>query len=322
MKTKYNACKHFDITQKRPRVLLLGNGLTRGTGMSWEELIKSIAQEGKDLEPYIQRDDNGDFQSFRIPNTIVTLATAAVADSVRHDAYNRVLNVTDYTENPQLRKLLKLPFDAILTTNFSYELEAALRKDYPQLSLEKKLSYACVTQGKGDGRFLIHSYNTLPLTNPKTGKEPDKRDIWHIHGELRRPSSVVLTHDEYARLVHDILEHNKKRGKAYQEEKNDLAFLSWIDYFLLGDVTVLGFGMDFAEFDLWWLLGRRLRELAGPGSFVFYEPKTAKNACKLTALRDAGVQVESCGVTISKKGRGYKTFYARAIREIQKSFGL
>jgi hypothetical protein len=320
MKTSYNDCKRFDLNGPRPRVLLLGNGLTRGTGLSWEELIRSVARPGLDLEPYIQRNQDGSFQSFRLPNTVMTLATAEVEDSARQAAYLKALAVR-YKDNPPLGQLLELPFDAVLTTNYSYELEAALLPAYPGLSQEKKRSYARVTEAKRDTRFLIHSYNRLPLTDPAAGQPRGDRDIWHIHGELRRPSSVVLTHDEYARLVHDILEHNKKRGKAYQEERSDLAFLSWIDYFLLGDVTILGLGMDYAEFDLWWLLGRRLRERAQPGRCVFYEPLTAENACKHSALRDAGVRVESCGVTI-RSGADYAVFYRKAIDAVRKSFGL
>ena len=192
-----------------------------------------------------------------------------------------------------------------MTTNFTYELEAELHPGYPGLTTESKRKYAYTTGDTKDAKYLLRTYNRL-----------EKRDIWHIHGELRRPSSIILSHDEYARLVHRILAYNENRGRDYEKYKNELKFKSWVDYFLVGDVYTLGLGLDFSEFDLWWLLGRRLRERAGCGKYIFYEPEKTDNHYKLLALQDAGVEVRSCGVTI-RDGSDYARFYALAIEDIK-----
>ena len=142
-------------------------------------------------------------------------------------------------------------------------------------------------------------------------------DIWHIHGELRRPSSIILSHDEYARMVFQILDYNAKRGADYEMLNRNLDFRSWVDYFLMGDVYILGLAIDFSDFDLWWLLGRRLREHAKCGDIIFYEPEKTDNHYKQLALKDSEVTVESCGVTINS-GADYERFYNLAISDIQK----
>lgn len=34
---------------------------------------------------------------------------------------------------------------------------------------------------------------------------------------------------------------------------------SWADVFFMTDLHIIGFGLDFAELDIWWLLNRRIR---------------------------------------------------------------
>ena len=302
--------KIFDTTVRRPQVLLMGNGLTYGTGVPWHELIRKVARPGIDLSEYEQRGPEGDFIRFHVPNTVLTLATSETDDAARHKQYGQALACPSYPPNDALKTLLSLPFDAVLTTNYTYEAEAALFPRYPGLTDKSKLNYAWTTDDQGDNKYLLRTFNRVRAGGP---------DIWHIHGELRRPSSIILSHDEYARLVHHILAYNESRGRDYEKFAAELKFKSWVDYFLMGDVYILGLGMDFSEFDLLWLLGRRrrLRERAGCGKLFFYEPETNENHHKQRALRDAGAEVRSCGVRICG-GDDYARFYEAAILDIQK----
>lgn len=300
-------CKVFNMNDCRPQVLLMGNGLTYNTGVPWHELIRKVARDKADIEKYEKKNEAGNFIGFHVPNTVLTLATSETDDTKRHQKYGDALKGSKYSSIDCLGKLLSLPFDAVLTTNYTYELEATLCEKYPGLSEENKRKYAFWTSERSEGKYLLRTCNRLKLNAP---------DIWHIHGELRRPSSIILSHDEYARLVHQVLEYNKSRGREYEKYRNELKFQSWVDYFLMGDVYVLGLALDFAEFDLWWLLGRRLRERAGCGKFIFYEPGKMDNHYKLLALQDAGVDVRSCGITIHD-GSDYARFYKQAMKDIQ-----
>lgn len=298
--------KTFDLQKRRPKVLLIGNGLTYSTGVPWHELIKKTARPGADVTKYEQLDKDGRHQRFYVPNTVLMLAVSEVGDVRRHKQYVEVLKQDSYPENERLKELLQMPFDAVLTTNYTYEPEAALLPKYPGLGIQSKRRYAHVTKDKRDPKYLLHTFNRI---------EEGKPDIWHIHGELRCPSSLILSHDEYARLVHAILAYNESVGNGYQKNQSNLRFKSWIDYLILGDVYILGLGMDYSEFDLWWLLGRRLREGAACGSIVFYEPYKEGDKYKQLALEDAGVEVNTCGVTI-QSGGDYGIFYERAIQDI------
>lgn len=296
--------KVFDMDTRRPQVLLLGNGLTYNTGVPWPNLIQKVAKDRTICGKYEKKDSTGKAVGFHVPNTVLTLSTSETDDIQRHQKYGEALKCSAYTPNAWLSRLLSSPFDAVLTTNYTYELEAELHLEYPALTAEGKRKYAYTTGDTRDAKYLLRTYNRL-----------GKHDIWHIHGELRRPSSIILSHDEYARLVHHILAYNESRGRDYEKYKNELKFKSWVDYFLVGDVYTLGLGLDFSEFDLWWLLGRRLRERAGCGKLIFYEPEKTDNHYKLLALQDAGVEVRSCGVII-RDGDDYARFYALAIDDI------
>lgn len=301
-------CKEYNTENSRPQVLLMGNGLTYNTGVPWYELIRKVAKDKDIIKKFEKENEEGKFGGFHVPNTVLTLATSETDDTKRHKKCSEVLEDAKYSPIDSLNSLLSMPFDAVLTTNYTYEAEAALYPKYPDLSATDKRKYAFWTSTDSEGRYLLRTFNQMRFGTPR---------IWHIHGELRRPSSIILSHDEYARLVYRILDYNKNRGNEYKKFKSTLKFKSWVDYFLMGDVYVLGLGLDFTEFDLWWLLGRRLRERAGCGKFIFYEPEKTDNHYKQLALTDAGVDIRTCGITIRDNSE-YTQFYKLAIEDIRK----
>ncbi len=303
----YKDYKIFNLLERRPQVLLFGNGIVRNDNedMRWERLIQSIARDGIDVSEY--RD---------VPYTIQATAVADMGDTKRHQKYEDKLTKAAYRKNSLVNALLTVPFDAILSTNYTYELEYHMLSQYPELSKHAKLKYSHWTIDKRDSKYLIHGFNRLK-------KDGVAQDIWHIHGETRRPTSLILTHDEYARLISRILLYNKERKKDYLDYENEMHFKSWIDYFILGDLYILGQGLDFSEFDLWWLLNRRLRENnVETGKVIFYEPKTKRAETKTSVLKALDVECEHCGITIEpnclKADAFYKDFYIRAISDIRR----
>lgn len=302
-----NFIKKINLTQNRPQVLLIGNGPTRSAGYTWHEFIKSCAREDIDVEKY--RNGNG----FHLPNTVLSLAVMDRDDSIRHNRYIKELNTIKYKENSYINKLLKIPFDSILTTNYTYEIEYAIKSNYPQLTEVSKKKYAASL--KPDAKYLIHTYNAFE----------NKPPIWHIHGEVRRKNSLILSHDEYARLTNKIIEYSNTRKDDYVFYNQDIHVKSWIDYFILGDLYILGFGFDYAEFDLWWLVNRRLREKANCGEIYFYEPEVEENHYKLLAMKDMGIKVETLNIKISADEKDseikYNDFYNKAILDIAVKVG-
>ena len=310
---KYQQIKTFDLTKTHPNVLVLGNGLTRKTGIPWTTLIESIKRGGINIDPYKELDADGHFIRYTIPNTILTAATSIIDDKERNDKYTDIFNRIAILPNTNLAKLLSLNFDAILTTNYSYELESEIFSKYPLLSADQKRNYAAITKPKNkqDAQFLLHTFN----------KWDDKPDIWHIHGELRRPSSIVLTHDEYAKHTQLIAQYHSQRKSEYSKKASALKFRSWVDYFLLGNVYILGLTMDYSEFDLWWLLDRRQQEKAGKGEMIFYEAEKSGDEAKEIetkhhALQDVGITVNTLGMKTNTSA-DYEMFYQKAIEDIE-----
>lgn len=87
----------------------------------------------------------------------------------------------------------------------------------------------------------------------------------------------------------------------------------------MGDLYILGQGFDYLEFDLWWLLLRRLREKAQIGTVYFYEPEKSDNQYKLLALNDLGVEtlLLGCKIDNSKEpNEQYTEFYSKSIDNI------
>lgn len=303
MDEKYKQYKKFDLTHKRPQVLLIGNGLSRR--VDWKQFIEAVSI--KDIEKYYKDKEP------QLPNLILTSTVTDINDSVRQNQYIKSLD--DYICNPseQIKNLLNINFDAILTTNYTYELEYNLKSNYCSITDNtKREMYAKTTESEYDSKYFIHTFNRV--SNGELSQ-----DIWHIHGEQRRKSSLVLTHDEYARLMGKIIEYNNKIGNKYDYYYDNLKFKSWIDYFVMGDLYILGQGFDFAEFDLWWLLLRRIREKAKTGKIIFYEPQNEDNKYKLLALEDLGVKTETLECIIDKSkniNEQYKYFYDMAIKDI------
>lgn len=301
--TKYNQYKTFNLNKKRPQVLLVGNGLSRQ--ISWKKFIKNVSV--RDVEKYYND------KQFQLPNLILASAVTDIDDSARQSKYMEAIEGYKNFVSEQMKDLLSISFDAILTTNYTYELENNLNSNYGSMSNETKRDrYAKTTEGKYDNKYFLHTFNKV------IGKHV-LQDIWHIHGECRRKSSLILTHDEYAKLMGQIITYNHENKNKFYRYFDNLNFMSWIDYFIMGDLYILGQGFDFSEFDLWWLLLRRLREKAETGKIIFYEPIKEDNKYKLLALKDLGVEINSLGHTIDKskdENEQYKKFYNEAIKDI------
>lgn len=302
--------KSFNIKEKRPKVLLLGNGITYSSSTQWSEIIKTLSRSeapGLNMEG--------------IPYSILASIETSISDNNRHDKYKAYFEKDyQYKAFPALEELMQVPFDAILTTNYTYEIENSIITDYYRRSNNSMKRLARWTKEKPDGKYLIHGFN-------RVANQTVTQDIWHIHGEVRRKSSMILTHDEYSHLIAKLVEYNKERGHDYFDFAEAVNFESWVDYLILGDLHILGLGFDFSEFDLWWLLTRRLKEDTGKGQIIFYTPEKEKTDGKKIAIEKAleamGARIEHCGIQLTNdheinKGL-YQEFYKTATQIIRES---
>lgn len=295
--------KVFNILEQRPKVLLVGNGpvIMSGNAIPWETLIEKLGDK-KNIIP----------EDSKIPYSLQATVAASDVDGVRRKKYEEVFSDYEYKENPCIKKLLEYSWDAVLTTNYTYDFEYSCNSAFVGIKDKSRSKYVYTTQKdgsktlKGYGHILTRNFNRFET-------EFGTKDIWHVHGEIRNKSSIVLTHDEYARQTRAILQYLSDRKNEYADFSDHICFKSWIDYLVLGDLYIVGLGMDFSEFDLWWLLNRRLREQTGKGKITFFAPRNEDKDI-FDAIELLGGKCESFGQSLIGVKRGerdviYNKFY-------------
>lgn len=282
---------------KPPKVLLLGNGLLRAAGGDgWDQLLKKIGTQ--DTEAEFVRETPVVLRTELLCGTDVEKIRNSVAEQIK---------TADVSKLPRLRQLLAMDWDCILTTNYAYEVEEILLgKDFTETRRKKAVTNLRDGASRQDNVQLCY-------TIERKGHKPVQ--VWHIHGDVGRPSTLTLSHYSYAKAISRLLEMNAARKNAYQEHQEagkDLQAASWLDWFIMGDVHCMGFGFDFAEFDIWWAIERKARENARHGDL--YCHLTDQHTAKAKLLERMGAKVEVAEVA------DWDGHYARALANIEKKW--
>ncbi len=285
------------------KTLFWGNGINRVfEGDSWSRMLKEMA-----TDPTFESDLPMPLQAVLATNNHVDKAVQRISSEMRGE-------ISNDKQRAIIRRLLSGKFENIITTNYSYELEIASteKKEISNYALDKM---RCTTQKKArvESKYLIHTYNDVLFDNHYSR-------VWHIHGEARNPRGMVICYYYYGNLLARIKSYvDENKDRYLRDEKNvmESEIKSWIDAFILNDVYMLGFGFDFSEMDLWWLLERKNRERAAHGKVFYYCPEwEAHSGEKLRLLQSYGVEI--CGIDIKVNDKEYLDFYNQAISEIVK----
>lgn len=258
-------------------VLLVGNGVVRNKSNDWSSLIAKLSKIEK------SRVEN-------IPNPITT----TVISDDNKEIKEKIASYLKKNSSNNSFSFTNLNIDTILTTNYSYEIE----KSFDNSFIDKKDKYIFSKTSRKDNKYLIHTYNKV------NGKE-----IWHIHGEIRKIDSMICSINDYGRQIERITKYiDDKNGEEIQ------TFDSWIDYFINSNLFVVGQGFDYAETDLWWLLAFRKRNKC-KGKIIFYEMDNMNNSDKHEILQKYGVIVKNLNYVNSND---YQSFYKDAFKDIEK----
>lgn len=293
------------ISLKHPEILMIGNGIERAYGgLSWTKFLNHISVR-----------DDFDSEKLECPMSMQSiLLTNDNLGILMKNHSEEVRGELKYVEQTGIyRRILCMGFDGILTTNYSYELEMAARIDGKISDYKLSKISRNAVEGKIEPKYLLHSYNEVNYNNVVN-------NIWHIHGEARKPNSMIIGQYYYASLISKIKGYvDGHRNTYYLNEKEGRInpINSWIDAFILGEVYVVGFGFDFSEFDLWYLLERKKNEKAEHGKIVFYEPLCDGEAAreKIALLEIMGAETVSLG--FRKENCDYKSFYSAVLDDIQ-----
>lgn len=288
---------------ERPKVLLLGNGINRAfsdSHIAWDELIGKMSREHH--EPYEKKN----FEDLPYPLKVVACTGDNVDEGLNNIAKHFMPKDISNGQQEIIKSYIDIGFDAILTTNYSYEIEKAIDSAFMceqgKASKYRKKSFA---GNKVDEDLGIYRYMEL-------NSENGKNNIWHIHGEAAKPNSMIIGHYYYGKLLSRIQEYIQtiiKRRIGCNKYDKEYIPRNWIDYFMLGDVYIVGLGLDFSEMDLWWLINckQRNQKKLDAGNIYWLEPNLNqdKNYGKKTLADLYGINV----ITEKVNGNNYRKYY-------------
>lgn len=150
----------------------------------------------------------------------------------------------------------------IITTNYDHGIEHILQDacGYHEETLEELVQ---------EKIYNIRTYKSF--YHKATGH---KVKLWKIHGDLDRIKSITLGFDQYCGALSKLENYVKGSYNSIHGEtppKCTIPILekckcpelfdhiSWVELFFNTNVYIAGFGMDFSEIDIWWLLNKRAR---------------------------------------------------------------
>lgn len=282
------------------KVILVGNGINRTYGvLSWAELIgqiqtKKLTKEEMEalknvpypLQPVILTEDN------------IDIKMKAVAEELSSFKPKE-------EESKLIQNLMSLPIEAILTTNYTYEIEKSVLPEFTcKVGCGSKFRKKIY---KSAGKYEVNQLHTCFHVGD------DKPTIWHIHGEAAKPDTMVLGHYYYGKHLAQIQQYVSKliaRYKCAVSKGQIFNYQSWVDYFLLCNVYIVGLGMDMSEMDLWWLVNCKKRHFKDKKTVLFKSDITKEQ--ELLA-KTYGVEVVKDGLT----DKDFENYYKWVFDEIR-----
>jgi len=191
-------------------------------------------------------------------------------------------------------EIIELGFENYLTTNYDNAFCETYGGEQSNESTE--------------GIYSLRRYLTLDSKNHRGTK------LWHIHGEVEHPKSIMLGLDHYCGSISKIdsyikgnyefsVKSTKQKVKPMTEKLKENSFdqVSWVELFFNSNVHILGLSLDYSETDLWWVLNKRARLMQSSNiknKIYYYDSNIVDSKKSL---------LESMGVTVINEARNGNT---------------
>lgn len=252
------------MEKAKTHTILLGNGINylSAYAVSWEDLLIELMGDDKFEMKYLP--NLMTYERIRL-NWEETIGNT---NDLKRKIAERLKN---QSANEYYKKILRLNFRNFLTTNYDY----AILKSFLEMSFDNYV--------KNNGTEEIYSlrrYKELINSNKEVVSK-----VWNIHGELDSPKTIMLGMNHYCGSVGKIDQYLKgkydfKHKEAHLpikkiEEKIDSQTFdeySWVELFFSSNIHIAGFGLDFSEIDIWWILTvrARLMKTSNPNNRIYY----------------------------------------------------
>ncbi len=183
--------------------------------------------------------------------------------------------ISKLTPNDRYFDFPNLDCDEILTTNYDYLIEKSFDNNWKRIGFQ----------------------STETLYSIRRNHVSNNRRIWHIHGEQERRTSILLGFKHYVDYSSKVKNRAQECSKeilsgSYKETK------SWVDCFLTHNINLIGIGMKFSEYPLWWLLAYRYYKIKQSKlkinnriSFVIPESSLNRDNNIFDAMKAYGVKI-------------------------------
>jgi hypothetical protein len=292
--------------------LLIGNGFNRlSMQLSWQQLLSKLTAE-LGLDGQVKYHEQKPL-SLLFEELCVRVPDFKTVRAAEHEVKRKIASLMDSFPPHKLLLPLVVQFDSILTTNYDASIEDALAGP------------------------LYYCQSTIPESRYSLFRknEVGTRQVWHIHGDASRPQTILLGYDHYAGYLQKIRNYvtnglSPTESKAAQsiasarrrdikcEGEGERSILSWVNLFLRDHLHIVGFGFDFTEIDLWWLLVYKRRRDTKTGRTFFYcididGDIYEREAAKMSLFTSLGVEI------VAVQADSYASGYESIIRKVREN---
>ena len=250
-KTPYDTLPEIKVGA-RPKVLLVGNGINLSFpgAASPDEIIQNEWKAHYGFLLPSRNDKANVHEIWKLPLPLQVVA--ATKDHVQGCMTMLAKKYQNMDVSPEqkgfIQHIVDMGFDTILSTNYSLEFEKSTIADCSPGKVQKRY-ITTQEQTPQQKQFGIYQCTELP--------DAKKTALWHIHGTAFRQNSLVMGQLYYGKLLSEVITRANYVNGGYRRTNNqNKPFYpkSWIDYYLIGDLHIFGFGYDLSETDLRWLL--------------------------------------------------------------------
>lgn len=294
---RYESLSNFYSSKER--YLFLGNGINQlnHAAISWTKLLDNIKrQAGVDVELDPKKSNTLLFEeiAFKMNN-----GGGTVEDSIQRLKEILAENAIGLMPHPVIQNLVKSNIYAhYLTTNYDYCIERCIDPSYDGSTFKSKLF----------PKYSLFRFNEIGGVK-----------VWHIHGECNngykgsieyKEKSILIGfehYSDYLEKVHSLVKDNKGRGLADLIRDNKE---NWVHLFYTRDIDIMGFGMDYNETHLWFLLNFRARlkrktSLRNRIRWILPEFALDRQKDKIQVLKALDVEV----IPVTAANGDYEGFY-------------
>lgn len=305
------------VQKNMDSTIIFGNGINRLSKktISWGHLLDLIKGTRK-------------FNDGLLPNTMIyeriILERPPSPDDVLYDEFEVKKEIAELMKeigpNEIYTDLFRLNVKNYITTNYDY-------------------SFIYSTLDSNEVSPPIQEFSTEDVYSIRRLKQmPNRYErikyLWQIHGEIRKPATIMLGLDHYCGSIGKIDSYIKgwysysRDGVKIEElsiegKFKNKAFTnsSWVELFFTTNIHIIGFSLDYSEIDLWWIINKRARMKKSKSLREFIQNKITFHCNDIDEQKKGLLESMDINVKIETLAdKNYVEYYQRLLRRFHRSF--